>query len=379
MDASILARLLDLAIRIQQIPAPTFAEAQRIAFLRERFAEISLEEIQVDEFGNLYGKLRGAGTAPPLVVSAHCDTIFPASTDLTYHCSEGMITAPGIGDNAVGLAALCALAWLLQQDAGAMKPLHSYLPGDLWLVATTCEEGLGDLRGMRAVVERFGANPLAYLVLEGMALGQIYHRGLGVRRYRITAKGAGGHSWADFGRPSAVHELANLVSRLTSLPLPTAPRTSLNVGIFSGGIAVNAIASEAYIEVDLRSESALTLTDLARRVESLVASADRQDLHMSFEVIGDRPAGEIPPEHPLVQLAMRSLKAVGIQPVLSIGSTDANIPLSRGLPAVCMGLTTGSGAHTLKESIYLQPLEQGLRCLLMVVEGVFRELFDWRG
>lgn len=372
MDASILARLLDLAIRIQQIPAPTFAEAQRIAFLREHFTENSLEEIQVDGVGNLYGKLRGAGTTPPLVVSAHCDTIFPASTDLSFQRSEEMITAPGIGDNAIGLAALCVLAWLLRRDGGAMKPL--LLPGDLWLVATTGEEGLGDLRGMRAVVERFGAKPLAYLVLEGMALGQIYHRGLGVRRYRITAKGAGGHSWADFGRPSAVHELANLVSRLTSLPLPTAPRTSLNVGIFSGGIAVNAIASEAYIEVDLRSESATTLAHLAKQVESFVVSADRENLHMSFEVIGDRPAGEIPPEHPLVQLAMRSLKAVGIQPVLSIGSTDANIPLSRGLPAICLGLTTGSGAHTLKENIYIQPLEPGLRCLLMVVEGAFREL-----
>ncbi len=372
MEPWFLQRFLDLALRIQQIPAPTFAEAQRIAFLHQRFLEESLLEVQVDEVGNLYGKLPGTGESPPLILSAHCDTVFPLFTDLSVQRTEEMITAPGIGDNAIGVAALLALLWLLRQRENLTKP--PYLPGDLWLVVTVGEEGLGDLRGMRAVVDRFAAQPLAYLVIEGMALGQIYHRGLGVRRYRINAKGVGGHSWADFGRPSAIHELANLVSRLTALPLPTSPRTTLNVGIFSGGIAVNAIASEAHIEVDLRSESAKSLADLARNVEALANSANREELHIFCEVIGDRPAGEIPPEHPLVQLAMRSLEMLNIQPILSAGSTDANIPLSRGFPAICLGLTTGSGAHTLRESIHIQPLNQGMRQILTVIEAIFREL-----
>ncbi len=372
MEPWFLQRFLDLALRIQQIPAPTFAEAQRIAFLHQRFLEESLLEVQVDEVGNLYGKLPGTGESPPLILSAHCDTVFPLFTDLSVQRTEEMITAPGIGDNAIGVAALLALLWLLRQRENLTKP--PYLPGDLWLVVTVGEEGLGDLRGMRAVVDRFAAQPLAYLVIEGMALGQIYHRGLGVRRYRINAKGVGGHSWADFGRPSAIHELANLVSRLTALPLPTSPRTTLNVGIFSGGIAVNAIASEAHIEVDLRSESAKSLADLARNVEALANSANREELHIFCEVIGDRPAGEIPPEHPLVQLAMRSLEMLNIQPILSAGSTEANIPLSRGFPAICLGLTTGSGAHTLRESIHIQPLNQGMRQILTVIEAIFREL-----
>lgn len=372
MDARLIERFLDLAMRIQQIPSPTFAEAERVAFLREQFLKEKVFDVQVDSVGNLYARLPGTGELPPLIISAHCDTIFPASTDLSIQRDEETITAPGIGDNAIGLAALFALLWVLRQKHEGKE--EQRLPGDLWLIATVGEEGLGDLRGMRAVVERFDAQTLAYLVLEGMALGQIYHRGLGVRRYRITARGPGGHSWSDFGRPSAIHEIARLVSQFVDLPLPSTPRTTLNVGVISGGMAVNAIASEAYIEVDLRSESPVSLSQLVQQVEALIASAHREEMRMVMEVIGDRPAGEIPPHHPLVQLAVCSLEALGIQPVLSAGSTDANIPLSRGLPAICLGLTTGSNAHTLKESIHIRPLAQGLKHLLMVVEASFRKL-----
>jgi di/tripeptidase len=250
------------------------------------------------------------------------------------------------------------------------------LPGDLWLVGNVGEEGLGDLRGMRAVVARFGDQPLAYIILEGMALGQIYHRGLAVRRYRITARTGGGHSWVDFGKPSAVHELARLVTRLADLTLPAQPRTTLNVGVIAGGTTVNTIAAEAHLELDLRSETVEGLECLVTELKALVRKANSPEVRFKVEVIGDRPAGEISPEHPLVRLAARSLVSIGLRPNASIGSTDANIPLSLGLPAVCIGLALGEGAHTQGEQIYTPSLAQGLRQLLMIVRGAYRNLWQ---
>jgi acetylornithine deacetylase/succinyl-diaminopimelate desuccinylase-like protein len=226
---------------------------------------------------------------------------------------------------------------------------------------------------MRAVVERFGAEVKAYIVLEGMALGHVYHRGLGVVRYRITARTAGGHSWVDFGQPSAIHELARLVCRLCALPVPAQPRTSLNVGVIAGGTSVNSIASEAWLLLDLRSEESGVLDRLANQVGQLVQAANRPEVRFSKEEVGRRPAGEIPADHPLVRLALSSLEALHIQPRANIGSTDANLPLSRGIAAICLGLTTGGKAHTLEEFIHTQPLAQGLAHVLMVIDSLFDE------
>ena len=227
---------------------------------------------------------------------------------------------------------------------------------------------------MRAVVDRFGEAVCAYLILEGMALGQIYHRGLGVQRYRITVSTSGGHSWVDYGKPSAIHELGNLVTRLTALSVPSQPRSSLNVGVIAGGTSINTIAAEAHLELDLRSENSAALNQLVHQVETLVGAANRPDVAVTLELIGRRPAGKLPSTDPLVRLAKRCLLAQGLQPNLTIGSTDANIPLSRGLPAICVGLSTGYGAHTFNEYINVGPLFQGLAQLVAVVEGIFQEL-----
>lgn len=367
MTAPFLTRLLDLAVAIQRIPAPTFAEDQRAAFLFSLFRDEGLPHVEVDQTGNVLARLDGEGSAPPLIVCAHSDTVFPASTDLSLTRTSKQLTGPGIGDNAIGLAALFGLVWALRERANR-------LPGDVWLIATVGEEGLGNLRGMRTVVDRFGSQPLAYIALEGMALGHVYHRGLGVQRYRITVQTPGGHAWVDYGRPSAIHELAALITHLAALPLPQSPRTILNPGLISGGISVNSIAAQAALELDLRSEEIRTLANLAAQVEFLVAQANRPEVKVTAEIVGQRPAGEISPQHPLAQLAVRSLESVGIQPHLHTGSTDANLPLSLGLPAICIGLTTGSGAHTLAETIHLQPLAQGFEQLVKVVEDAFGEL-----
>jgi tripeptide aminopeptidase len=363
----IVAKVLDLAIAIQHIPAPTFGEHQRAHFVLDRFLTDGLCDVEMDDLGNVYGHLPGIGKAPPLVVSAHIDTVFPANTVLEGSRRADKIFGPGIGDNSLGVASLFGLVWLLRQDA-------ALLPGDLWLVANVGEEGLGDLRGMRAVVERFGAQPLAYIVVEGMALGQVYHRALAVRRCRITVRTQGGHSWVDFGRPSAVHEIAGLIEKLVALPLPAEPRTTLNVGVVSGGTTVNTIAAQAQLDLDLRSEEVPTLENLVASVDSIISSTNRSGIEVTSEVIGNRPSGHISIQHPLIRLARRCLESQGIQPNLGIGSTDANIPLSQGFPAICVGITTGGKAHTLDEFINTPPVAQGLQQLHALVRDVFQVL-----
>jgi len=192
-----------------------------------------------------------------------------------------------------------------------------------------------------------------------------------VRRYRITIRTEGGHSWIDYGRPSAVHELTALAARITAIKVPVEPRTSLNVGTISGGTSVNTIAADASLDLDLRSEQRKTLETVARQVEDLVKNAQRDGVTVTLEIIGQRPAGVLPVDHALVRRAEICLRNVGIEPHHNIGSTDANLPLSLGLPAVTIGLTTGRGAHTVHEYINIEPLTLGMK---QVVELVLSEL-----
>jgi acetylornithine deacetylase/succinyl-diaminopimelate desuccinylase-like protein len=228
---------------------------------------------------------------------------------------------------------------------------------------------------MRRVVERFGSAPLAYLVLEGLLFGQVYHRGVGVRRYCITCRTAGGHAWVDYGQPSAIHELAALITRLTALPLPSKPHTTLNVGVVQGGTSVNSLAAEAWLELDLRSEQSAALAELITQVETQVRASQRLGVSVQIEVVGNRPTGELPPDHPLVRLAVRCLQTQGVaEPILTTGSTDANLPLSLGYPAVCVGLANGRGAHSPGEEVFTANLPAGLAQLLCLVRGIFDAL-----
>lgn len=354
-----LERILNLAVQIQQIPAPTFEESVRAQFVLEKFRADGLTDTAVDAAGNVFARLRG-GTQAPLVVSAHLDTVFPADTSLTARREAGRIYGPGIGDNSLGVASLFGLVWILRERGIT-------LPGDLWLVANACEEGLGDLKGMKAVCERFGPSPLCYLVLEGMALGHVYYRGTGVRRYKVSVHTQGGHSWIDFGKPSAIHEISKLVTQVSALKVPIAPRTTFNVGRIGGGMSINTVAPEAWFELDLRSDSAAQLNDLARRVESLLEMAQQRGVRVEREVIGQRPAGEISSSHPLIQLAGATLRELGIEPSLTIGSTDANIPLSLGYPALVLGITRGGGAHTVGEYLETGPVADGMEQLTRFV------------
>lgn len=362
-------RVIDLACTIQAIPAPTFHEAQRATYFLDQFRALGLHDVERDSTGNVLARLPGSlkSATRPLVISAHMDTVHPLDTALGVRRLGDRIIGPGIGDNALGLAALLGLAHLIQE-----KKIE--LPGDLWLALNVGEEGLGDLRGIQAIVNRFGAGPLAYLVVEGIGLGTILNRGLGVERYRITMQAPGGHSWVDFGQPSAIHELCKLVCRLTSLPLPQAPCTTMNVGVIKGGTSINTIAAQAWLELDLRSEDGGILENLVRDVRNHAQAFQQTNVQVRMERIGRRMAGLLPPEHPLVILGQEALSDLGMDAHLDIASTDANLPLSRGYPSICVGITYGNHAHSPEEFILTDPVVQGMAQIYLMVTRAWERL-----
>lgn len=361
---SLSTRILELAIQIQQIPAPTFFEEQRGKFVRSLFLREGLKEVSADSLGNYFGCLPGRQKKlKPLVVTAHLDTVFQTGINLQIKREADRVYGPGLGDNSIGVAALIGLVWMLREKEMMLKR-------DLWFAANVGEEGLGDLRGMREVVGRFGANVAGYLVLEGLALGHVYHKAIGVRRYQVTVKTAGGHSWSDYGHPSAVHELASIISQLTSIRLPSEPRTTMNVGTIAGGTGINVLAAEAKCELDLRSEDPAVLAKLVRQVKDIMIRAGRDGVKITAEVIGERPAGEISAGHHFIQAALAATHEQGWNAVLTSGSTDANVPLSKNIPAVVLGITTGGGAHTVNEFVDVPPIESGMKGLLSFVERI---------
>lgn len=357
-----LAELADWAVRagidIQQIPAPTFAEHDRAKFVVQHFETLGLTDIQTDEALNVYGLHVGSNRSlPALMVTAHTDTVFPAETDLTIRRSNGLIYGPGLGDNSMGVSGMLALAkWLQDEDIR--------LDCDVWFVATSCEEGLGDLKGMRSAYERLQAQVGMVINLEGLAFGHIYHAGIAVHRMHITASAEGGHSWLHYGRPSAIHGIMELGAQISRLSPPTAPRTTYNIGMIEGGHAINAIGTEAGLWLDLRSEDQTALEQIRQQVHNLIDTLQQPGLDFAVEVVGNRPAGAINTRHPLVQGALAALEQVNVRGALETGSTDGNIPLHAGCPTVTIGITRGGNAHRLDEYIEVAPVKSGLRQLI---------------
>lgn len=353
-------------VAIQQVPAPTFDEARRSAYMAAQFRAAGVAEVERDALHNVFARLPGRdATRPPLVVSAHLDTVFPATTDLATRREGALLYGPGIGDNSTGLAGLLVLARTLI-DRGLP---HA---ADIYLVANVGEEGLGDLRGMRAVVERFGGRAV-YVVVEGGLFGQLTHQAIGVRRYRIEVTAPGGHSWGGFGATSAIHVLGHLIAAIDRLEVPAAPKTTYNVGIIEGGTSINTIANTARLWLDLRSEAPQELERLVAQVQTLLsdvgathAAAD-DGVRLVAEQVGNRPAGAVGRDTPIVAHADAALRAVGCPDVhYIVSSTDANIPLSRGYEAVCLGLTHSGNSHRPDEYIDVTHLPDGLGQLLLV-------------
>jgi acetylornithine deacetylase/succinyl-diaminopimelate desuccinylase-like protein len=349
-------------LRLARIPAPTFSEQARGAAVAAALADVGVRA-EIDGAGNVLGYISGQNSARVVAVIAHLDTVFPLDTPLDITHTRDRLVGPGVGDNALALAAMLWLA----------RSLRSHPPaGDVLLAATVGEEGLGDLRGARALAANH-PDISAGIVLEGHFLGRIIHTGIGSRRFGITFAGPGGHSWENFGAPNAVHTMLQVGAAVLSLPLPSSPKTTLTVGVAEGGRSVNTIADRSRMLVDTRSFSEDRLGTLESDVRTIVHDLGKESgIDIAIERIGRRPAVKLPPDHPLVECATTALRSVGIEPELGAASTDMNALQAAGIPSICIGISTGDHMHRLDEWVSVEPIQSGLEQLAFLVEALGR-------
>ena len=363
-------------IGICSIPASPFGEQQRAEYLSRKFSDLGLSDVEIDEEGNCLGLLKGTSQTPLLVVSAHLDTVFSKDTDFTVTRRGGKLFAPGIADDGCGLAALIALAQAIQTE---QIPIE----GSILFVGTVGEEGEGNLRGVRHLFTkgRWATQIDAFLSFDGPGVDRITNRALGSHRYRVEISGPGGHSWGDFGLGNPVHALGRAISRLAGYPAPKEPRTTFNVGRIEGGTSVNSIPSYASMEVDLRSAAERELQRLDaffRRAmreavdeENSTRRAGDPPLNLKVDLIGERPTGETRADSPIVEVALEATRALGIMPRLDQSSTDSNLPISLGIPAITLGAGGSSGSsHSLDEWYDPRERDLGLKRGLLVILGI---------
>ena len=350
-DARVLAEQRELT----EIPAPPFGEDARAARMAELFREAGLREVSIDAEGNVLGWLAERRADHPLIVSAHLDTVFPEGTDVRVREKGDRLVGPGISDDGRGLAALLGLARVLRRGG-----LHLRTP--VLFVATVGEEGAGDLRGVRHLFREGGPASRAsgFISLDGAGINRIVTSGLGSRRFRVIVAGPGGHSWVNWGTANPIHALGDAVARWTRMPLPEDPPATLTVARWGGGTSVNAIPQEAWVELELRcvSEDILArleagvrraLADVVQAVNAGAATGT-DGLTAEIESMGTRPAGETETRELLVQAGVCATRALAATPELAVSSTDANIPMSLGIPAITMGAGGEAGqAHTTDE------------------------------
>ncbi|HEV2106739.1 MAG TPA: M20/M25/M40 family metallo-hydrolase [Thermomicrobiales bacterium] len=364
-----LEALLDLTAQVATIPAPTGNEAARAAFVMDWWSNLRLPGLgapAIDELHDVVAEVSGRKRGPAVLLAAHLDTVFPIDTALNVRRDADRLHGAGIGDNSLGVAALLMVPRLLYS--------MNLTPGvPIVLAAPVGEEGLGNLRGMRAVMDRC-PDVGGAIAIEGHNLGRVTYAAVGSKRLRVVTTGPGGHSWGDYGRPSAIHVLARLIAELTSVPIPHEPKTSFNVGIIEGGISINTIAPSASMLVDLRSIDANALAEVASEVERIINGFRCPEISVQFQVLGERPAGSVGEDAAIVDIAKRSLTALGITPALDASSTDANIPISRGIPAICLGLTSGGNVHRPDEYVDIAPVADGFAQLAMTTVNLANHL-----
>jgi len=345
---TVLRRTIELA----EVPAPTGFEGNRAALVQSWWSEDGLTDVRVDGTGNVWACAR-RGDGDAVVLCAHIDTVFGAGLPHVTRLDGARLHGPGVGDDAVGVASLSAATSLL--DARGTP---------VWLLASVGEEGLGNLCGVSAALDAPPVRVGALVAVEGNYLGRVSAIGVGSVRRRVTVTGPGGHAWEAPDVPSAVHAAAALVSDIAAMP--PVDGTSVNVGRIGGGEGINVRARGAWFELDLRADEAAKLAALARDVDAVIARVG-DPLRVEGMVLGDRPAGRLDPAHPLVRAAGDALREAGIvvQPVAT--STDANAAHARGIPAIAIGITTGSGEHTPQEWIDTAPIPDGVRALARTV------------
>jgi acetylornithine deacetylase/succinyl-diaminopimelate desuccinylase-like protein len=370
------ARFTAELVRICEIPAPPFKEQERGRYFAARFTELGLSDVHTDSEGNVIGFYRGQSEEPLLVLSAHLDTVFPEGTDVKIRRAGSRLLAPGIADDAAGLAALIGLIQTL--NAAQMR-----LRGTIAFVATVGEEGEGDLRGVRHLFSegRLAGRVSAFVSFDGTGVDFITHQALGSRRYRVTLTGPGGHSWGDFGVVNPVHALGRAIARMADYRAPVEPRTTYNIGRIEGGESINVIPQSASMYVDLRSASEIELSRLEDFLmaavnhavvdENALRAASGRKLQVELAIIGNRPSGEIPRDSLLVRTAIEASRALGVNPILNRASTDSNIPISLGIPAITIGAGgVSNDSHRLSEWYDPAGRELGYKRALLIALGM---------
>lgn len=366
--ASVASQELELLRELAQIPAPSGREQRRAAFVADWLRQAGCAKVEIDAAQNVLcflGNAAPEGDGPLEVFSAHTDVVFDDEETLPLKEQDGRLWCPGIGDDTANLVGLMMTASLL-----ATSP-HLVAHRGILVVANSCEEGLGNLRGTRALYQRFGRRIASHVTFDTYT-GAVVAHAVGSERWRVSVECEGGHSWRCFGQPNAIVELAALIDDLARIELPRASRTTWNVGTIAGGSTVNSIAEHAEMLYEYRSGANGCLQAMRRAFLDRIAAHRRAGVSLTAELVGDRPADADEPIEGLAALetrAVRALRAVtGLEPDLHPSSTDANIPLSLGIPALCVGAVRGGGAHTREEWIDPASLQEGLVliCALML-------------
>ncbi len=362
----------DQQIAITEIPAPEFGEKERGAYVAKLLAANGLT-VQTDSVGNVIGEREGATEKEVVLVVAHLDTVFPADTPVHVKRVQGRLEAPGISDDGAGLAAIVGLARAM--DQAKLKTQATVV-----LCADVGEEGEGNLRGIRELLNTYKGRLRAVIALDGAATDYVTTVALGSRRLEVSIEGPGGHSWSDFGMPNPITALARGIVQFSRTPVPEDPRTTFNFGVISGGNSVNSIPTEADVKVDLRSEDEAELSRLESELrkafadavgEEMAAASEGSPLKLKISVIGVRPAGKLAEDSPLLVAIENADRYLGNRSRLERSSTDANLPLSQGIPAIAIGGGgQGGGSHSLDEWYDPAGRELGLKRALLTILAV---------
>ncbi|WP_422084287.1 M20/M25/M40 family metallo-hydrolase [Variovorax sp.] len=357
---------------LTEIEAPPFKEQKRAEAFLARMKALGLTQARIDAEGNVVGLRKGTGNGPKLLISAHLDTVFPADTDVKVKEHEGRLHAPGIADDTRGLAVL--LSWLKVLNDNRIQTV-----GDLMFVANVGEEELGNLRGMKAIF-RDHLDIDGMVGLEPSGPGSVLILGTASHRWEVTFQGPGGHSFGAFGMvPSAIHGMGRAIAKIADVRTPSFPKTTFTVGTVGGGTSVNTIAPDARMAIDIRSDDMASLLETEKKILAAVDEAVVEEnrrwnvstLSASVKLIGDRPGGRTPPDSVIVEAAVRSNAAFGHKTLLRGGSTDANVPISLGIPAIIVGGGgRASGFHSLSESIDMTDAWKGAQNSLAAVLGL---------
>jgi acetylornithine deacetylase/succinyl-diaminopimelate desuccinylase-like protein len=363
-------------VRLTEIPAPPFKETVRGLELKRMFEKLGLKDVRVDKEGNVIGVRPGALPRPNVVVAAHLDTVFPEETDVRVKRQGKLLIGPGIGDNGRGLAVMLSIIRALD-EGGVMTT------GTLTFVANVGEEGLGDLRGVKTLFNDTLKGQIdSFIAIEPGAANRITNGGVGSYRYRVSFKGPGGHSYGAFGMANPIHALGRAIAKIGELKVPQNPKTTFNVGRVNGGTSVNSIAFEAWFEVDLRSETMVALEALRDQFTAAVNAGvnaenirwnNRAAVSAEMELVGFRPAGQTADDSAIARIARASVVAMGGIPAFDSGSTDSNLPMQLGIPALTLrGGGNNRGAHSLDETFDTTDAHLGPQTILLTVVALAR-------